>query len=149
MKKLLFILLSVVLYFGAIAQNGTVDRVMKTNDILYKYVGEADDTVGIADSVWTYTVAKVPVSKSYCNIFMDVDTVTGTSDTIYFYLQYKPSPDGDYINTDTVTYYQTADTTFNFANSTSVQGYYWRLRMVGNKDEAKAEVQKLNFTISY
>ena len=150
-KGLLFAMILGLFSLVSYAQNQTVDKSIKYSQTYTTLVGSVGDTLGTLDSTWSYTVQKLSTDKTFCNVYIGVDTVTGTStDATYFILEYKAAiGESVYIPTDTVTYYQSADTTFNIQNSTAVIADFWRLRVIGTTDDVKSDIQRCDFKIVY
>jgi hypothetical protein len=146
MKKLL-ILFAFISYMSY-SQNPV--KILNSNEWLYEYEGLTIDTLGNGDSVW-YKEVYMPYHGDAVKykIYMDVDTVGGTSSSsnkYLFILQAKNSTDESYTALDTVGYIGTADTTFSFTETSTAQLYKrWRMYVKGLSDDLYIEIQKLNW----
>lgn len=115
---------------------------------IYPIIGGVDDTTGTGDSTQTFTVLKNTLDELICNVYVDVDSIGGTSSAAnahYFILRGKLFPDDSYTNIDTVTYQGAADSTFTIGSTTAKAYRYWQLLEQGKTDEFKTELQKAYF----
>lgn len=139
---------------AAHGQNQDVDKTLNYEQTFVYFNGSSVDTIGTGDSTWTYTVNKYNLSTVFPYIYMAIDTVTGGSgDLTNIYLQGRVTVDEDYANIDTVQYYSTADTTFEFditvSATTGRKEQFWRIAVEGSTDDVKLEIQDLNFKFPY
>jgi len=119
MKKFLGILLIMVLSFTICeAQNSsTYDKKLSYNETILSYTGEASDTIGTVDTLWTYTVLKRSDTPVQAYIDIALDSTGGTTDTVWIKLQHKQFSDLDYTTIDSVSWYATVDTVIKFSPS--------------------------------
>lgn len=133
MKKLVLILLSVV--FAVISYGQNVDLVtvdfkfdVNKNLTYYRYIGTANDTIGIVDSTWakTFSVAnRYDALKQVVRV--KVDEVAGTGN-IPFVWQGKNFNSDAWTTITTVTYKGGgSDTTFFFDQSTAKPYRFYRI----------------------
>lgn len=145
MKKILFLMIMILGVAVGYSQNQTVDKVVGYDDTYVLYDGIASDTIGIADSTWTYTVRKKNDTRLRPYVYLDIDSVSGTPNVVNCILQGKTTPDESYTDITTVAWTNGNDTTIAY-DVTAVKPYeYWRVSIEGQADEFKAEVQVLNF----
>lgn len=151
MKKLFVILMLGLFSLASFSQNQTVDKSLGYNKTYSFYVGQSSDTLGSSDSTWTYTINKLSTKKTFCNVYIEVDTLAGTTDDeCSFILEYKAAPgESIYTTANTVTYFQSEDTTFNIQNTTAVISDYWRIRVEGSTDDIKSIIKRCDFKIVY
>ena len=146
MKKILLILMLGLFALTSFSQNLSLGY----SKTFFEYNGKASDTIGIADSVWTYEFKKLSTNRVYPYVYMSLDAVSGTPASVTILLQSKVTSDEGWTNRDTVTYSGTADTTFSLSpTEVPYIADYHRVIMTGSTDEFKVKVNLLNGKIVY
>ena len=143
MKKIVLIFSFLVAFVYANAQNQAVDRILNYTQTFLEYTGGVSDTIGVNDTVWTYTINKYNDDQVSCEYYLDIDSVSG-SGAVNIFLEGKLFTDQNYTRLDTVVWTMTADTVISVKEPAG-DYQYWRVKIQTDVDTRKAEVQKLNF----
>ena len=143
MKKLIAIailLVSAVISYGQAVNAVTTDYLFDINKNLtyYRYVGTANDTIGIVDSTWSYTFG---VANSYDalkqQVRIKVDEVTGTGKLAAIW-QGKNFWSQDWTNITSVSYIGGgSDTTIVYDQSTAKPYRFYRMYIDVNAKTAQ------------
>ena len=146
MKKI-FLILTILILGAALgySQNAEVDRTLDYGNQTYLlYTGIASDTIGIADSTWTYTVRKKTDTRLLPYVYVELDSISGTPNPVHTILQGKVFASELYTDIDSVVWAGTIDTMFTIDVVDTFKYEFWRVSVEGQLDEFKAKVQELD-----
>ena len=143
MKKFLIIFIFLGLVLGINAQNTTNDATVTYAQTYNYFTGAASDSIGVTDSIWTYTVRKKADAKTYMYYYIDLDSVGGTGADVYIIRQKKVFLAESYTTIDTITWAGSVDTTFSSLSSIQATEY-WRIVVKGSTSSFNAKVNILN-----
>ena len=149
MKKYL-IIISIVLV-GALSAftitqvlTEAVQTTVDYNESYVWYNGVTADTLGVGDSIWTYSVRKKALSKITPYVYIALDSVGGTKNNVTITLESKCFEAENYIPRETKTWKLGRDTTLVFQSDTAHISEFWRVKLKGANDIFKVKVTKLN-----
>lgn len=140
-----------MLFVGVFAygQNSTtVDKELGYTTSWYKFTEDitTDDNINAMDSVWTYVVFKNSYKPVKYDIYVDVDSISGTAESVNFILESKKwLDDASWTAIDTVVWSTGVDTVFTYTTSTATQNQYFRFRAQGADNTFVARIMKLFF----
>ena len=128
----------------------TVDHTLGYGtDVSYAYLtGAAGDTIGIADSIWTY---KVRVKSKFAlkpELIIRLDSTGGTSNSVGVNLYSKTFAYEDYTLRETVTWATGVDTTIVLRSDSTHVSEFWKIGLLGANDTFKAKILDLVLKIS-
>jgi len=109
-----------------------------------------EDSLGIGDSTWTYTVRKLSREKVLTTFRVVLDSVGGTAVadvTINF--KYKPWLKAPWVTDSTVTYTGTVDTTMQIVLDAAVVADYWQIDISCATDEFNVLIDSVYFKMIY
>lgn len=151
MRGLFILLLLGMFSLVTFGQNSTIDARLGYDETFKTVTLSSSDSIGVGDSLWTYTVYKKTRGPSICYYRLYLDSLSGTSDTVDIFLQKKvfgtpqSSASEGYTNVDTVTYYGTADTGFSAVVSSAQYADFWRLTIKERGDNFKVGIDSVMF----
>jgi hypothetical protein len=152
MKKLFYIISIILLSIAGLAYtvNETVfsepvNTTVGYDQSYYYYTGQAKDTIGVGDSVYTFPVRKKSLSTVLPYVYVAIDSTGGTFDTVTVQLQSKVFEDESYITRESATWNLGSDTIIVLQSDTSHISEYWRIRVACEDDTFKAKITSINF----
>lgn len=125
-------------------QTTAVNRSLGYTSTYITYPGIASDTLGTADSTWSYTIGKLADSKHHANYYFDLDSTGGTAANVSIYIQKKAHDLADWVNTDTIVWAASVDSAFTYETSSSHSAAFWRTYFIMANDEFKMKVNRLD-----
>ena len=149
MKRFLLLFSLLVILISGLEAQTTVQKSLGTRDTDTEYIynGVATDSIGVGDSTVTVTIFKQTASKMNCHVYVDLDSLGGTADSVLISLKGKANTYEDFTSITTQKWYGSADTTFSIETSTSKQYKFWQLDITGYSDEFNADLNKAVFTL--
>lgn len=144
MKKLLLL---VALSAFLITLNAQKTYILTAKDPAGSWLHESNlgavDTIGSADSTWTYTIYPNKGERLYYDIALNIDSVGGTGGVaglVPVILQGRRLSSDTYTNIDTITWIGSAsDTTIKFSQVSTAQFYTeYRLSVTAANNSFKA-----------
>jgi hypothetical protein len=147
LKSSILIFIFALLSFGhSYSQNTDADAQLGYDETFIYFTGATADTIGVADSIWTFTVRKKADAGLYFYTYMELDSLDGTANIVDIIRQKRVTLNESWTNIDTVTWHVTStDTSFSKNTSSSQYGEYFRIRVQGRNDLVKAKISKLDF----
>lgn len=124
---------------------GVADVSVSTNGSWAYHTGLASDTIGVGDSIWTYSAQKYTVDRSYAGFWVEVDSTGGTGAAITIYLQKKALDKQSWVNTDTVTISTGVDSSFFYESALPHSAQFWRFYAIAANDSYKAKFDQLDW----
>ena len=156
MKKLLFVLVTLLIGFVSMAQTVTQAASTyttkldpKANVTYFRHIGTVADTMGVADSSWTYTVGVNNVLDALKQeVRVKLDEVSGTG-KVAFKLKGKTFVQDSWTTITTVNYKGGgSDTTFYLNNATAKPYRFYQIEAdVDAKTAQKLKVLEFEFSL--
>lgn len=145
MKKY-FLLLGLIfsMTFLCNAQNATIDFDLSYGNSYAEFTGTAADTFGIADSTYTFTVQKRTLGNLQPYVYLNLDSVGGTSNSVVITLSSKVFEEESYTLRESITWTTGADTAFSFESDTAHHSQIWQLGLTGQDNTFKIGVDNFN-----
>jgi len=144
MKKSILILMLLGLFsLVTYSQNETINASLGYQATYNLYTGITSDTIGKTDSTWSYVINKLTDEKLFAYAYIELDSLSGTADTVFFIWQYKMFDDEAFTNSDT-TIYAGASESLTVVTTIATKADYWRLYVLGTDDDFKVGIDKFN-----
>ena len=121
-----------------------VQSTVDYNESFVWYTGVTADTLGIGDSIWTYSVRKKSLEKIMPYVYIALDSVGGAKNNVVITLESKCFEQETYSIRETKTWKLGRDTTLIFQSDTAHISEFWRVKLKGANDIFKVKVIRLN-----
>ena len=150
MKKRLVIIFSIisVMLLGAFSVNEMmtepINASLSYSESYKLYSGVTSDTIGVGDSIWEFKIRKKSQYELTPYVYLDIDSVGGTSNSVTITLESKVFEQESYVIRETVTWKLGGDTALTLVSDTAHISEYWKVKMIGADDTFKAKILRLN-----
>lgn len=148
MKKILLIALFILpLMLNVEAQESAdADRYIDYSESWMTYSGDGINATTASDSTWFYTVLKESHLPLKYDVKMELDSISGTFDSLSVYLQKKKFYSDNFANLDTIRWNLGQDTVVRFTvtQDTSYMDRYWRVKAVSDTSGFIFQVDELS-----
>lgn len=121
-----------------------VQTTVDYNESFVWYPGVTADTLGVGDSVWTYSVRKKSLAKIIPYVYIALDSVGGAKNNVTITLESKCFEQENYIPRETKIWKLGRDTVAVFQSDTAHISEFWRVKLKGANDIFKVKVTRLN-----
>lgn len=146
MKKVIILLLLSICTFAFGQRSSTVDKELSYTTSWMAFTGTNNTThaINAKDSTWTYTILKNSYKPVKYDIYMSLDSISGTKDSVTVIFQAKKwIDDASWVGLDTATWVAGGDTIINFNQTTTAQQYqYFRMYVAGSDNTFIARIAK-------
>lgn len=134
---------------GLLAQSESVDQRVKENQPYATYTGTAADSIGKTDSTFTYVFKVNQPHKTTPYIFVDLDSLRGTADTLYVIYQSKAFDTQKFVTLDTSIWVNSSSADAVYNPGSAVLQEYFRVFVKGQTDEYAVTINGIYCKFSY
>lgn len=143
-KYFLLLVISLSFILCSNAQNAALDYDLSYGNSYAEFTGTAADTFGIADSTYTFTIQKRTLGNLQPYVYLNLDSVGGTSNNVVITLSSKVFEEEDYTLRESITWTTGADTAFKFESDSAHHSQIWQLGLTGQDNTFKIGVDNFN-----